>query len=109
MSDTLVLSLQTNQLVEIFFLAFLGFAFSIVITPLYTTLAYRGKWWKKPRRTAVTGEKAKIFSSLHADKHRRMIPTMAGVIILVAVLAVTSLFNLSREETWLPLAAFFGA
>lgn len=109
MSDTLILTLQTSQLVEIFFLAFLGFAVSILITPLYTTLAYRGKWWKKPRSTAVTGEKAKVFAKLHAEKHRRMIPTMAGVIFLVTVLIVTSLFNLQREETWLPLAAFFGA
>lgn len=69
-------------------------------------MAYHGKWWKKPRSTAVTGEKAKVFAKLHVEKHRRMIPTMAGVIFLVTVLVVTSLFNLQREETWLPLAAF---
>ena len=109
MSETIVLSLQTSQLVEIFFLAFMGFALSILITPIYTTLAYKWQWWKKPRSTAVTGEKAKIFVQLHHDKHRRMIPTMAGVIILIAVLIVTLLFNLSREQTWLPLAAFVGA
>lgn len=109
MSDTIILTLQSSQLVEIFFLAFLGFVLSILITPIYTTMAYHGKWWKKPRSTAVTGEKAKVFAKLHAEKHRRMIPTMAGVIFLVTVLVVTSLFNLQREETWLPLAAFFGA
>lgn len=109
MSETLILSFQVSQLVEIFFLAFLGFALSTIITPIYTTLAYRGSWWKKPRSTAVTGEKAEVFSALHAHKHRRMIPTMAGVILLITVLAVTSVFNLQREQTWLPLAAFFGA
>lgn len=109
MSETLILSFQVSQLVEIFFLAFLGFALSTIITPIYTTLAYRGSWWKKPRSTAVTGEKAEVFSALHAHKHRRMIPTMAGVIFLITVLAVTSVFNLEREQTWLPLAAFFGA
>ncbi len=109
MSDTLVLSLQTSQLVEIFFLAFLGFAVSILVTPLYTTLAYKYSWWKKPRTTDVTGKKATVLAKLHGEKHRRLIPTMAGIIILVSVLAVTSLFNLAREETWLPLAAFFGA
>ena len=109
MSDTLVLNLQISQLAEIFFLAFMGFALSILITPIYTTLAYKYLWWKKPRSTAVTGEKAKVFARLHADKHRRMIPTMAGVIILASVLAVTAAFNLSREQTWLPLAAFVGA
>lgn len=109
MPENIVLNFQSGQLVEIFFLAFLGFALSIVITPIYTTLAYKMNWWKKPRSTAVTGETAAVFSKLHAHKHERMIPTMAGVIILVAVLAVTSLFNLSREQTWLPLAAFAGA
>lgn len=109
MSDTLTLTLQTSQLVEIFFLAFMGFAVSILITPIYTTLAYKGKWWKKPRTTAVTGEKATVLTKLHGEKHRRLIPTMAGVIFLIAILAVTSVFNLAREETWLPLAAFFGA
>lgn len=109
MPDTLSLSFETHQLVEILLFAFLGFALSMIITPLYTTFAYRGKWWKKPRETAVTGEKAKIFTKLHAEKHRRMIPTMAGVIVLVAVLVVTAIFNLEREQTWLPLAAFVGA
>lgn len=109
MSDTLTLSIQSSQLVEIFFFALLGFVLSILVTPIYTTLAYRGKWWKKPRSTAVTGEKAKVFAKLHADKHRRMIPTMAGVIFLATVLMITALFNLEREETWLPLAAFIGA
>jgi phospho-N-acetylmuramoyl-pentapeptide-transferase len=109
MSETLILTLQISQLVEIFLLAFMGFALSVLITPIYTTLAYRGNWWKKPRTTAVTGEKAKVLTQLHGEKHRRLIPTMAGVIFLAAVLAVTSIFNLAREETWLPLAAFFGA
>ncbi len=81
MPDNIVLNFQSSQLVEIFFLAFLGFAVSIVITPIYTTLAYKWHWSKKPRSTAVTGEAATVFSSLHADKHRRLIPTMAGVIL----------------------------
>lgn len=109
MSDTLTLSFQTSELVSIFLFAFLGFAISILVTPIYTTLAYKGQWWKKPRTTAVTGETAKVFTKLHAEKHRRHIPTMAGIIFLVSVLFVTGLFNLEREETWLPLAAFLGA
>jgi len=109
MTQTLVLALETNRLVEVLFLAFLGFALSMVITPLYTTLAYRGQWWKKPRATTTTGEKAKIFTKLHAEKHRRLIPTMAGLIIVASVTLATLFLNLSREETWLPLAAFVGA
>lgn len=109
MNDTVLLNIQTGQLIEIFLLAFLGFALSVLITPIYTTLAYKYEWWKKPRTTAVTGEKATMFAKLHASKHRRLIPTMAGVIIFASVLMVTLIFNLSREQTWLPLAAFFGA
>lgn len=108
-TETLVLSLPVSQLVEIFLFAALGFILSIIITPVYTTLAYKGQWWKKPRDTAVTGEKAKVFAKLHAHKHRRLIPTMAGVIFLISVCLVTLCFNLTREETWLPLAAFVGA
>ncbi|HSD55592.1 MAG TPA: phospho-N-acetylmuramoyl-pentapeptide-transferase [Candidatus Saccharimonadales bacterium] len=81
----------------------------MIVTPLYTTLAYNGQWWKKPRTTATTGEKAKIFTKLHAEKHKRLIPTMAGAITVFSVTIVTLLFNLSRPETWLPLAAFAGA
>ncbi len=109
MNQTLLFVLESNTLIHILLLGTLGFLLSMLITPIYTTLAYRGQWWKKPRTTATTGEVAKIFSKLHAGKHLRNIPTMAGVIFVLAVLIVTLCFNLSREETWLPLAAFVGA
>ncbi len=109
MTNSFLISIENSQLVEILFLAFLGFAMSMIITPLYTTLAYQYEWWKRPRTDAVTGEKAKIFAKLHEEKHKRHIPTMAGLIFLVSVTLVTLLFNLSREQTWLPLAAFVGA
>lgn len=103
------LIVQTATIVRIFGLAFLGFSLSMLLTPLYTTAAYRGQWWKKPRQSTVTGEVAKVFTKLHAGKHKRLIPTMAGIITLISVGAVTLLFNLERAETWLPLAAFLGA
>lgn len=107
--DTLYIAVQTETLIRMLLLGFLGFLISMIATPLYTTLAYNGKWWKKPRTTTTTGEKAKIFTKLHAEKHKRLIPTMAGAIIVFSVCIVTLLFNLSREQTWLPLAAFAGA
>ena len=107
--ETLHVAVQTDTLIRILLLGFLGFLVSMLVTPLYTTLAYNGQWWKKPRTTATTGEKAKIFTKLHAEKHKRLIPTMAGAITVFSVCSVTLLFNLSRSETWLPLAAFAGA
>ncbi|HLZ14974.1 MAG TPA: phospho-N-acetylmuramoyl-pentapeptide-transferase [Candidatus Saccharimonadales bacterium] len=109
MHTTLFISVQTDTLIRTLLLGFLGFLVSMLITPLYTTLAYRYEWWKKPRTTATTGEKAAMFMKLHAEKHKRLIPTMAGIIFVVSAVAVTFAFNLSRTQTWLPLAAFVGA
>ncbi len=107
--STLNVTVQTATVVRILGLGFLAFMVSMVLTPLYTTLAYRGQWWKKQRSTSVTGEVAKVFQKLHAEKHKRHIPTMAGLIFVAAVGIVTLLFNLERTETWLPIAAFAGA
>lgn len=109
MPETLTIAVQTNTIVRILALSFLGFLLSMLITPIYTTLAYRNQWWKKPRQNAVTGEVAKVFNALHAAKHKRNIPTMAGIIVVVSTLIVTLLFNLTRGETWLVLAALAGA
>lgn len=108
-NDTLFLSVQVSTIIRMLLLGFLGFAVSMVITPIYTTLAYKYSWWKKPRQNAVTGEVAKVFNSLHAEKHKRHIPTMAGIIFVATVALVTLAANMSRSETWLPLAAFAGA
>lgn len=108
-SETLIISVQLNTVIRILLLGFLGFLVSMLITPIYTTLAYRKEWWKKPREKAVTGEAAKVFNQLHAEKHKRHIPTMAGLVFLVSVAIVTLTANLNRSETWLPLAAFTGA
>ncbi len=100
---------DTTIVVRILLLGSLGFFLGMALTPLYTSLAYKYEWWKKPRTTTVTGEQAKVFTKLHAAKHRRHIPTMAGIIFVVAVALITLFTNLSRPETWLPLAAFAGA
>ena len=108
-SSTLFIAVETNTVVRILLLGWLGFLVSMLITPIYTTLAYKGEWWKKPRQNAITGEVAKVFNALHAEKHKRHIPTMAGSIFVASVAIITLLFNLNRAETWLPLAAFVGA
>jgi phospho-N-acetylmuramoyl-pentapeptide-transferase len=106
---TLNLAIQTSTFEHMLFLGFLGFAISMLVTPIYTRIAYRWQWWKKPRTTDVSGAKATEFQKLHASKHRRHIPTMAGLIMLVSIAIVTLSFNWIREQTWLPLAAMAGA
>lgn len=103
------LQIVLDNLQPVLLLGFFGFAFSMVFTPIYTWFAFRNKWWKKPRHDAVSGEKAVVFAKMHAEKHKRHIPTMAGMVSLIALSTVTILFNLDRGQTWLPLAAAVGA
>lgn len=107
--ETLHLVVENETLIRILLLGFLGFLLSMLITPLYTTLAYKYEWWKKPRPETAADEKTKALLELHAEKHKRLIPTMAGGIAVISVAIVTAFFNLDRAETWLPLAAFVGA
>lgn len=81
----------------------------MAITPLYTTMAYKYEWWKKQRSEAWSGGVATVYNKLHAEKHKRHIPTMAGIIFVVSIALVTLLTNLNRGQTWLPLAGMVGA
>lgn len=107
--DTLYIALSTPTLIHMLLLGFLSFLLSMAFTPLYTTLAYQQKWWKKPRTDAWAGGKAEVYSKLHAAKHKRHIPTMGGLVFVAATVAVTLFGNLERSQTWLPLAGLVGA
>ena len=78
----------------------------MAFTPVYTFFAYRYKFWKRSRSTSTTGEVLEVIAKLRNRK--RNFPTMAGIIIILAVTIVTVVFNLDREQTWLPLAALLG-
>lgn len=106
---TFVHHAEIIPLSRILTVAVAGFVLSMLLTPIYTSAAYRYKWWKQVRDTAVTGEKAPIFHKLHAAKHKRNIPTMGGIVIVVTVAVVTLLLNLDRNQTYLPLAVLIGA
>ena len=106
--DHITLSEITGELVKIFALSVGSFVLAMALTPLYTFIAYRYRFWKQQRSTSTTGEQLSVFTKLHADKFKRNIPTMAGSIALIAITAVTLLWNLDREQTWLPLAALLG-
>ena len=98
----------TTGLSETFLLSVGAFLLAMFLTPVYTFLAYRYKFWKKQRMTSTTGEQLEVFNKLHANKFKRNIPTMAGAIGVVSIAVVTLGFNLDRAETWLPLAALLG-
>lgn len=107
MQDSITLSQLTNEMTSTFVLSVAAFLLAMALTPIYTYMAYRYRFWKKQRDTSTTGEKLLVFVKLHKEKFKRNIPTMAGAIGVIAITTVT-LVNLDRGETWLPLAALLG-
>lgn len=104
----ITLSNLTHELTATFILSVAAFLLAMFLTPIYTFLAYRYKFWKKQRTTSTTGEKLEVFNKLHANKFKRNIPTMAGLVFVAAIFIVTFFLNLDRGQTWLPLAALVG-
>ncbi len=98
----------TTELGKIFALSMAAFILAMILTPIYTFAAYKYRFWKQQRDTSTTGEKLAVFVKLHAHKFKRNIPTMAGVIIVIAITIITFFFNFDRQQTWLPLAALIG-
>ena len=101
------LQIVTSEMTSVFLLSIAAFVLAMLLTPIYTFLAYRYRFWKKQRDTSTTGEKLLVFVKLHEKKFKRNIPTMAGAIGVIAI-AVITLFNLDRGQTWLPLAGLIG-
>jgi phospho-N-acetylmuramoyl-pentapeptide-transferase len=97
------------QLSHILLQGFACFVLAMILTPIYTHFAYKYKLWKQVRDTTTTGEKAPVFYKLHAAKHKRNIPTMAGVIGVVAVTITMLALNWSRSQTYLPVFGLVAA
>ncbi len=109
MNETITFVVTTSTIIRILLLGALSFLINMSITPIYTTMAYRGQWWKRLRTDAWSGGAAKVYAKLHAEKHKRQIPTMAGIVFVVSTALVTLLFNLDRSQTWLPLTGMVGS
>ena len=107
--NSLQIFISAHNLIRVLSLGIAGFALSMIITPIYTTISYKKQWWKKPRTEAWSGGKATVYARLHAEKHKRNIPTMAGLIFIIATALVTIIANLRRDQTWLPVAGLLGA
>ena len=97
-----------DEILHGFLLAVAAFLFSMALTPFYTHFAYKYKFWKKQKQTTVDGKDLPIMRKLHAHKFNHAFPTMAGLIGVISVTAVTWIFNLDRGQTWLPLVGFLG-
>lgn len=95
-----------HESTTIFALTFATFCLAMLLTPIYTYFAYKYKLWKRKRTHSTTGEVLQVVAQLSTRK--RNVPTMAGLIIVVAVTIITYFFNWDREQTWLPLAALLG-
>jgi len=102
-----IISFSTDDISRIFLLSFIAFFLAIALTPIYTHFAYKYKWWKrKERELTVSGHAATVVNKLRV---KRNLPRMAGIVGIIAISVVTLIFNLNREQTWLPLAALVGA
>lgn len=108
-TGSLHIAILNSTLLHLLALGVLGFLVAMVLTPLYTTVAYKYEWWKRQRTEAWGGGAATVYNHLHAEKHKRHVPTMAGLIFVVAIALVTLLLNLNRGQTWLPLAGMVAA
>ncbi len=104
-----VLTLSIADLSFVFWLTALSFMLAIGLTPFLTNLLYSKKVWKQPKEVAITGEKAPVYAKLHKEKHRRLVPTMAGILIWGVASLVTVIFNFDRAGTWLPLFTLVAA
>lgn len=98
----------SDELTRTFLLSVGAFLLAMFLTPIYTFAAYKYRFWKKQRTESTTGEQLAVFTKLHANKFKRNIPTMAGIVFVLAISVITFAFNLDRAETWLPLAALIG-
>ncbi|MEZ4210527.1 MAG: phospho-N-acetylmuramoyl-pentapeptide-transferase [Patescibacteria group bacterium] len=101
------LALQ-QALLRVFLIGSIAFFAAFLATPFWTNFLYKYKFWKVAKEETIDGRKATMFQKLHGEKHKRNIPTMAGVLFWVIVVLVSLKFNLTRSQTYLPLFAMTG-
>jgi len=112
--------MSTEDALRIFLPAVITFIFGVGLTPILTYFLYRFKFWKpKAGKIALDGTAASTFNELH--KHKEVgTPRAGGIIVWVSVLATATLLYvlsrvspgsydalgfISRNQTWVPLAA----
>jgi len=104
-------SIQNIQIVlavvKIFGFAVLAFMIGILLTPFLTDFLFRTKLGKNIREETWDNTQIPVFNKFH--KHKQGTPTMAGILFWIITAILTLAFNLTREETFLPLTFLISA
>ncbi|MFA5747742.1 MAG: hypothetical protein WC872_01380, partial [Candidatus Absconditabacterales bacterium] len=105
------------KLNNILLFSLIAFLISRFLYPIYIKILKKYKLGKTIREEAVTGEKSKIFSSMH--QHKQGTPTMGGGIIIFVMLIMILLSFviqkygfiknslIARPETYILIFGFF--
>ncbi|MFH0912503.1 MAG: phospho-N-acetylmuramoyl-pentapeptide-transferase [Patescibacteria group bacterium] len=103
MNDLTKIITEQGNLIRTLVIGVISFLVAMAATPFWSNILYRYKFWKQAKEETLYGSYATVFQKLHGEKHRRHIPTLAGVLVWGTILIVTLLFNLTRNQTYLPL------
>lgn len=111
---------MTAEILRIFIPTTLAFLFGIGMTPFLTHVLYKRKMWKpKAGKVAFDGKPAEVFNQLHQARDIGT-PRFGGIIVWGSVVITASFLSLlsvlfpeafgelafiSRNQTWVPLAA----
>jgi len=105
MNDITKIVTEQGDLLRVLIVGTISFLAAMFLTPLWTAVLYRYKFWKQAKEETLYGSYATVFQKLHGEKHQRHIPTLAGPLVWGVVAVITLLLNFTRSQTWLPLFA----
>ncbi|MBN2585187.1 phospho-N-acetylmuramoyl-pentapeptide-transferase [Patescibacteria group bacterium] len=105
MDDITKIVTEQGDLLRVMIVGTISFLLAMFLTPLWTTVLYRFKFWKQAKEETLYGSYATVFQKLHGEKHQRHIPTLAGPLVWGVVALITLVFNFTRSQTYLPLFA----
>lgn len=117
--------MTTTEIMSVFTPAMMTFLIGIGITPFLTHFLYKQKMWKPVAgKIAMDGTPAETFNKLHNHKEVGT-PRFGGVVVWGSVLSTACILSIlalifpnafgnlafiSRNQTWVPLAAYlFGS
>jgi phospho-N-acetylmuramoyl-pentapeptide-transferase len=95
------LTITAGDLTQILLATSAAFVVAMILAPILTNFLYKNRIGKHLRQNGIDGKAAPIFSEMH--KNKAGTPVMGGLLFWVTTLVFTLLFNLSRDQTWLPL------